>query len=42
MYASQQMRSQWFGMLGEDYNEGSDEEQDTVKVCHAFVDFTCD
>lgn len=32
MYAAQGMRNKWYGMLGADFIEESDEDQDSLKV----------
>lgn len=32
MYAAQGMRNKWYGMLGADFVEESDEDQDSLKV----------
>lgn len=32
MYAAQGMRNKWYGMLGSDFMEESDEDQDSLKV----------
>lgn len=32
MYAAQGMRNRWYSMLGEDFMESSDDEQDSLKV----------
>jgi hypothetical protein len=33
MYAAQGMRSRWYSLLGDDFMESSDEDQDSLKVC---------
>jgi len=32
MYAAQGMRSKWYGMMGMDFMEESDDDQDSLKV----------
>ena len=32
MYAAQGMRNRWYSVLGEDFIESSDEDQDSLKV----------
>lgn len=32
MYAAQGMRSKWYGMMGVDFMEEADEDQDSLKV----------
>jgi len=35
MYAAQGMRNRWYSVLGDDFVDGSDEDQDSLKVVHS-------